>query len=168
MLRSFACGTWPSIRHDNIPFANSKLVGDKARAERAGEPMRMRGCLVDVRGDWDWYKYLFGVAGWQLGPATKPICYRCACTVGQLHEFGLDASWRRTLRGPREYLELARTTALYTAPLAVPGFSWCMLRPGVMHVACLGVAQDCLGNTFTEVFYELGGTRSHDKEAIAR
>eukprot|EP00959_Pyramimonas_sp_CCMP1952_P243138 5082456-Pyramimonas_sp.AAC.1 len=49
-------------------------------------------------------------------------------------------------------------------PLAQPGLSWKMLRPGLMHVGCLGVTSEVNGNVLREVFKELGGARSNPLE----
>ena len=80
----------------------------------------------------------------------------------------MNAAWRRNVYTPRKYLDLCVTGSdvLEMAPLAVPGFSWNYLRPGLMHVGCLGVCQECLGNTLYEAFKELGGVYKNPREAV--
>eukprot|EP00959_Pyramimonas_sp_CCMP1952_P440916 9230957-Pyramimonas_sp.AAC.1 len=80
-----------------------------------------KGGIIDIRGDWSWYKQVFGVTGWGGGPPDAKNCYRCACTVAQLGKLGLDASWRSTIYAPKSHLESLRTGELEldTGPLAI-------------------------------------------------
>ena len=169
MFKWWLAGVWPTTRHDNTSLAASRYRGDQWRASRAGKPMPIpRGGLIDYRGDWSWYKQVFGITGWRGGPPTARICYRCACTVAQMGEFGMNASWRPTIYTPTSYLEELRTgrLSLDTGPLVVPGFTWVYLRPGLMHVGCLGSTQEAVGNALWEVFVSLGGTMTSPNQAF--
>eukprot|EP00959_Pyramimonas_sp_CCMP1952_P283825 5932781-Pyramimonas_sp.AAC.2 len=167
MCSYWLTGRWPTVRHDQVSFAKSPFRGDRQRSAKAGQSMKVRGILIDFRGDWCWYKQVFGVQGWRGGPSTAKICYRCPCTVADLPKFDLFANWRRDLYTPKRYLELARLGDgdLDFSPMAIPGFTWTYLRPGMMHAGCLGVAQEACGNILWELFRELGGVRSQPLEA---
>ena len=60
-MRCLLARSWPSARHDQA----QSLGTDKARAAR-GRKKEALGCqalLLQVRGDWAWYKALFGFKG---------------------------------------------------------------------------------------------------------
>ena len=58
MVWSFVCmmqNFWPSARHDESPWEPT----DKKRASFMG-PLGFYGAMLQVRGDWSWYKQVFG------------------------------------------------------------------------------------------------------------
>jgi hypothetical protein len=58
-LESLAGGHWPRARHD----ASAWGISDARRARKAGEPLGLRGVLVEIRGDWKFYKEVFRFPG---------------------------------------------------------------------------------------------------------
>ena len=55
-----ATGIMPSHRHDGAPFDKT----DTTRQKLALSPVP-KGILVQIRGDWAFYKAVFGLPGWQ-------------------------------------------------------------------------------------------------------
>ena len=53
-------GEWPLRRHDGEPFGN----GDHHRRKRAGDAIGARGLLVEIRGDWSFFKSRFSFPQW--------------------------------------------------------------------------------------------------------
>ena len=94
--------------------------------------MRFRGCVVDFRGDWQWFKQIFGVAGWKVDNPNLQVCFKCRCTVGNMDDFGPTAQWRQTFYTPASYLQEAVSphSGLNLDPLNyVPGFTWMNMIP---------------------------------------
>ena len=60
-LEACALGVFPARRHDGAVFQRS----DKQRAKQALKPLGCSAVLVEVRGDWQFYKTCFGLPGWR-------------------------------------------------------------------------------------------------------
>ena len=75
----WSSGFWPFYRHDGIPFSESKLPGDKARAAKAKSRKRfhVRGGFMQKRADWRWLKSIVHLMGWKAEGILKYCCYKC-------------------------------------------------------------------------------------------
>ena len=69
-LEACALGVFPARRHDGAVFQRS----DKQRAKQALKPLGCSAELVEVRGDWQFYKTCFGLPGWR---ENAGCCWRC-------------------------------------------------------------------------------------------
>ena len=90
-MRCLCVGANPTCRHDNTPFH----VTGKSRAKRARDQpiIPFRGLLLECRGDWSWYKELFGFPSW----SNESICWRCKANKSTLPftEFSKESAWRK-------------------------------------------------------------------------
>ena len=68
-LLALYTGVFPNKRHDGTDW----LPSDKGRKSKTGK-MNIRAGLFQCRGDWPWFKWLFGFKGWQ---STTNMCWRC-------------------------------------------------------------------------------------------
>jgi hypothetical protein len=68
-LRAMAHGKWPTSRHDDEPWH----AQDAARQAKAGQPLSMKGVLLQFRGDWAEFCERRGNRNRQNSPsATRP------------------------------------------------------------------------------------------------
>ena len=83
------------------------------------------GChalLLQVRGDWAWYKALFGFKGW----ASKEICWRCMANCSDIPwtDTSTAAAWRTSRYRTSELLARQTEQGISVNPLfSLPGFS---------------------------------------------
>ena len=68
-----AAGVHPQSRHDDLPWKES----DARRKKVAGEPLRVRACLLQFRGDWKCYAEVFKFPLWNV---KMGCCWKCCCT----------------------------------------------------------------------------------------
>ena len=140
-------GLFPSARHDGSPWHD----GDASRAKVSGRAMPCRGALLQVRGDWAFYKAVFDFPAW----SQKQICWRCEAGRGTEHDFrdcGLSASWRSTRLSGVEFLARQRHSGVTPSALfQSPGFKveYCIVD--WLHTVDLGVAADAMGHLFDEI-----------------
>ena len=58
---------------------------DRQREKMVAQRLGVRGCLAEVRGDWKFFKELFGFPGWNTNLGT---CWLCKGTPGTLRGVG--------------------------------------------------------------------------------
>ena len=75
-LRRAIFGKPATERHDGQPW----LKSDVNRSKRAGD-LRVKSCLVEVRGDWKSFKETFHLPQWN---ENASICWSCSCTPEQV------------------------------------------------------------------------------------
>ena len=71
-LRFLFMGRYPNRRHDGADW----LPSDNSRAKMGGRSFGCHAILMQIRGDWQFYKQVFGFSGW----ASKNICWLCGAT----------------------------------------------------------------------------------------
>ena len=76
-LRHAILGKHPAARHDQQPW----LKSDLKRARAASTNLRMKSCLVEVRGDWKFFKETFHLPQHN---ENAGICWSCSCTPQQV------------------------------------------------------------------------------------
>ena len=79
-MKWLALGCFPPCRHDGSPFRTD----EKHRSDLAGQDLKVRSVLVEVRGDWARVKQIFRLPGWH-GAAGSPCCFRCTATHETRH-----------------------------------------------------------------------------------
>jgi hypothetical protein len=124
------------------------------------------GALLQVRGDWSWFKQLFGFKGW----ASSSICWRCGANRSDqpFWDFSLTAAWRASRQTTLGFLQRLRSEGQTLSPLfGAPGFTVELIVVDVLHALDLGVAQDALGNLFKEALHQkYAGTTDQKVKAL--
>ena len=72
-FKAMAEGVFPTARHDGSAW----LEADESRRARAGQPMKMRGALLRIKGDWEEFCVRLGFPTWASG--IRP-CFCCAAS----------------------------------------------------------------------------------------
>jgi len=144
-MKMSALGKWPRRRHDGEPWLHS----DRHRRSIRGN-FFVRPVLLQARGDWSWYKELFGFPSW----ASSAICWKCRATKRGKRTFtnhSQDAPWRRKRMTSIEFFQQQTDANVRPSPLFLcPYFELWMVIIDALHCMDLGVSQDCLGNLFYE------------------
>ena len=79
MLRSLSRGTFPTERHDSMPFRDT----DQYRINLAGSNIGFRCACLYMKGDWMEFAATVGLAPWQ--DALRP-CYECTSYGSDMFE----------------------------------------------------------------------------------
>ena len=138
-------GAYPAHRHDGTAFGPS----DKTRSTLVSKPLPCRAGLLQVRGDWAWYKQVFAFPGWN----NKSICWRCPANRDDkpYWDFSLSAAWRKGRYSEQEFWSKQRANNVSPSCLfALPGMSLEFVCIDVLHAMDLGVSQDAIGNVLWE------------------
>ena len=107
----------------------------------------VRASLQQTRGDWAWYKQIFGFKGW----SGTHICWMCNVTKRNMNQFKFNASWRTNRHTTASMMNMIRLSGVVLSVLfSIPGFEISMIMVDVLHTLDLGVSQDILGNVFWE------------------
>jgi len=142
-MKCTARGQWPMTRHDGSAWQRT----DKSRCNKVG-PLLFFALLFQSRGDWSWYKELFGFPSW----ISKSICWRCQATQDTFKNHTRNSPWRTARLTGIEFAHLQTQAGITRSPLFLcPYFCLWMVIVDVLHCLDLGVAQDVLGNLFWEV-----------------
>ena len=91
--------SYPAQRHDGKPWTPQ----DTMRQSRAGQPLRLRGAMVYIKGDWAEYNTTMGFPSWQ--DALRP-CFECNAFQQNMYQFSrvssVDQPWRNNVDGDYE------------------------------------------------------------------
>lgn len=147
-LKCLSSGRFPTSRHDRSPWTSA----DKARKAKARAALPCRAGLLEIRGDWAWYKEMFNFPSW----SSHTICWQCRATQRNgafpYHDFSTRASWRSSRYYKGEFFAAVRAQNLPVCCLfSLPGVSIDMVMIDVLHAMDLGITQDVVGNLFFEM-----------------
>ena len=139
-------GKFPTSRHDGSEW----LPSDKYRANKKGSLGATSG-LLQIRGDWAWYKEVFQFPGW----SNHQICWKCAadhddggCSFKNVHP---NAPWRARRYTGAQFWSIMRENGISPHCLfLLPGVTLEMVCIDVLHCLDLGVSQDLIGNVLWE------------------
>ena len=156
-LRCCILGVMPSERHDSSPW----LPSDAKRKRLLGKPIGCKAALVEVRGDWSFFKSVFSFPGWR---EKGGCCWRCTAQPQDVRDASAAAPWRTQrydhfgllayLRGYRGHV-----STLFGAPyLRADCF-----RIDWLHCCDLGVASDFLGNLLHVVMSKMPGRSANER-----
>ena len=98
-MQALSCGQYPKHRHDGSAWWPSDAYR-KNKAE-TGASLNVRAALVEVRGDWKFYKEVFSFPAWNDNDGLR---WRCNCKPENVREVGPDAGWRQDRCGHYEML----------------------------------------------------------------
>ena len=144
-IKHLILGKFPETRHDGTAWGPE----DTQRKAMEKVSLGFHGALMQARGDWSYYKQVFGFPSW----ASKQICWKCLAGT-ETHpwtDFGPGASWRLARCTPGQFFKRQRDNGIEPSPLfSIPGFSLNMVVIDVLHCMDLGCTQDMLGNVLWE------------------
>ena len=143
-----ATGIMPSHRHDGAPFDKT----DTTRQKLALSPVP-KGILVQIRGDWAFYKAVFGLPGWQ---EKRGCCWRCCMTPDKIHDVSSSSWWGQAHNRKNHWAAVAaldRATPL----LGVPFFDMSIICLDWLHIMDIGVSLHWLGSVFVLLSEKLPG-----------
>ena len=140
-----------------------QVTGRKRAKSRVGK-LGARAGLMQIRGDWAFYKELFAFPGWN----NHGICWRCAADhsdgVCSFLNLGPHAGWRAHRTTPAQFWAAMRAQGITPCCLFnLPGVSVDMVTIDVLHCLDLGVSQDLIGNVMWE-FIEHGFVEGSSRE----
>jgi hypothetical protein len=159
-MQCFVTGVFPSKRHDGQPFSKQ----ENWRAKMAGKPLGVCGVLVQIRGDWAFYKSTFNLPSW----SSELMCWLCGATKskGSIFDYrqcGQDAAWRSKRYRAGEFVTLLRNAGQLSSIFKCPGLSLKHFMIDWLHAVDLGVSQLALGNTFNEIIELFPGRARSDR-----
>lgn len=158
-VRCMIEGKHPSTRHDGSQFTSK----DASRAKQAGKDLPAKAVLLQVRGDWSWYKQVFSFPSW----SSSSICWLCGADKARIPftDFSLTAAWRRARYAKGEFWRKLRDQNLEPSCLfSIPGMSLEYVCIDVLHALDLGITQDALGNAIWE-FMNSGAIEGRTQQA---
>ena len=152
-------GLYPTVRHDRSPWT----ARDRSRSEKHGGDLGFNGVLMQARGDWAWFRELFGFPSW----SSNRICWRCRAdrSVRPFTDFSSTALWRSSRISPTEFFAEQAAQGIPINPLfSCPGFQLSWVCIDMLHCCDLGVSQKILGNLFFEALAVVCGRGSRAKQ----
>ena len=155
-----AAKVWPNIRLDGKDWLQSDLW----RSKQAGCALAASAVLLQIRGDWMFYKQMFNLPSW----SAQRICWKCcACkdeTACNFKNPSASAAWRQRRLTQQEFFDQLvasglKVNALFTCPcteLRHVQIDW-------LHTMDLGVSQVFLGNLMFEAMNMLEGSTQQSR-----
>ena len=150
----------PKKRHDLSPWEKS----DQERATWKG-PLGFYGAMLQIRGDWAWYKQLFSFPSW----AAHSICWKCGANCSDMpwDDFSARAKFRNARMNAATFFRRQRKAGITPSPLfSAPGFVLAMVCIGVLHCCDLGVTQEIIGNVMWEALEALFVASNREKRKV--
>jgi len=150
-------GHFPSARHDGSEW----LPSDKQRRTAGGQPLSFCSLLIEVRGDWAFFKSVFSFPGWK---ENAGCCWRCSAKPADVALPTSDAAWRRNRYSHWDLLRILREKRHVTPLFRCPGLQASCFRIDWLHCCDLGVAADFLGNFFVSLLGAMPGPASAEEK----
>ena len=133
-----ASGVMPACDHTGKPLTGR-------RAKWAGKPVP-KALLVQFRGDWAWYKYMFR---FPQHNELAGMCWLCSCTPSDIRQVGAEARWRAQTLSHLQLLQRMIGLKQKPCPLfGAPGFTSRCCLIDWLHSADQGVLLHYLAQTF--------------------
>ncbi len=162
-MEHLARGRWPKKQQSGEPW------NQEQEEWMAGKTVP-RAALLQLRGDWSWFKLCFSFRAW----SSKSICWRCDAGVEHSWaDFGPTASWRDHRVSHEELVGRASAQLLPGAVSAlfdIPGFRAESIAIDLLHTADLGVTSFAAGSLLHEEMREptRGATNEERLRALNR
>lgn len=150
---SFQCcylGSHPCKRHDGKEW----LPSDAHRRRRNGVSLGAQSILMEVRGDWCFYKSVFSFPGWQ---EKGNCCWRCPAKLSDIKDASSSAVWRKHRYSHWDLLAILQQKNHVSTLFACPHLKCGCFRVDWLHCVDLGVAADFLGNLFRALLIHMPG-----------
>ena len=140
-------GVYPTHDHRGLAFA------DQGRRKLGGQSLGVTGLLVEVRGDWQFFRQVFGVASW----SSDRLCW--LCHASRSTEDFSESAWNFSEDGPilcrrvaeRDFYSRLEAEGSSPNPLfSLPYFEPRHIKIDVLHTADLGVTPLACGHVLWE------------------
>jgi len=140
-LQALAIGQYPKQRHDGSAW----LPSDARRNTLASSGASLiKAALVEVRGDWKFYKEVFHFPAWN---DASGMCWFCTCKPENIRQVGLEAPWRTNRCSHYDMLRrILASGAMISKLFSVPWISTSIFKVDWLHAVDQGVAADFAGN----------------------
>lgn len=160
-MRCLMMGCMPNIRHDGSEFRSNE---DAERRAWAGEKLSMYAALVQIRGDWMFYKSTFNFSSW----SNELICWLCPAmkTRGSTYDFrqcGEHAPWKSMRYKPGDFEAMLRSKGELSTIFKSPNLQIKHFLIDWLHAVDLGVSQSVIGNVLWEILQLCPGNNRDDK-----
>ena len=154
-FRCLATGIFPSVDHEGQPFQH------QWRNKRASTPLQCQGLLVQIRGDWEMYKNVFNLKGWN---DSGNCCYKCFATKADILDTSFTASWRQSRKKLMDHFAQAMQKNIPISSLfSSPGLDLDSFQIDWLHAVDLGVACDFFGNLMWYIMPQMPGKKLEDR-----
>lgn len=143
-LRMCALGVQPSCRLDGSSFEHA---ADRIRRKNKSKESP-RACLIQIRGDWAFFKTSFDFPGWS---DSQGLCWFCTCTPATMRNALQGCDWRKPENrlSSNSFMVRLRARCTRVPPLLqVPGVTAHMWLPDWLHSGDQGAAADAIGSFF--------------------
>ena len=147
-LESAAAGLYPISRHDGTAFETT----DTVRKKQAGKRL-CTAALVQIRGDWSFYKSCFGLPGWN---EIRSCCWKCSMTPAQIFEVNSQSSWRQPANR-KNHWQAAAALDKISPVVGFPFFHMDMIQLDWLHIMDIGVTLQWPGSIFAFLLSKLPG-----------
>lgn len=151
-------GSSPTRRHDGTAF----LKSDVQRKKKQGQPLQ-KAVLVEVRGDWAFYKHQLRLPGWR---DKEGCCWLCTMTTDKVAEAHSQAAWRMPEEriSHEDVLRRCLSKGKTISPIfSVPFCTVALCKIDWLHAVDLGVCCDFLGSLFQLFLAKLPGGNMTDR-----
>ena len=134
-------------------------------AKMAGSALGVHAGLLQIRGDWAFYKEVFAFPSW----AARKCCWRCGATNSpglecDFRDATLNAAWRAHRYRRHEFIFVQRASGICPSTLfQSPGVSVDMVMIDWLHTMDQGVLADIIGNVLWDAL-PLMGVRSRSEQ----
>ena len=156
-LQHLALGIHPARRHDKKDW----MPGDDVRRARAKSPLRIKACLVEVRGDWLMMKEVFHLPAWN---ELAGCCWLCKATPDNIRNAAAGAPWRDDRLSHWELVQRILEKGFELSPLlSAPGIKSDCFKIDWLHAVDQGVAADFLGNLLKLLCSKMVGANNKEK-----
>ena len=130
---------------------------------QAGADLGVAAALVEVRGDWAFFKECFSFPGWR---ELKGCCWRCRCTPRGIRNVSLDASWRQPDQRMSHWdlMRMIQENGRTPSPLfSAPWVRSSIFKIDWLHAVDHGVSQVFLGNLLDRFVQRFPGDNKDER-----
>ena len=137
---------------------------DAQRSLLAGKPLGFSCGLLQARGDWAWYRQIFGFPYW----SGTMMCWRCKATSDDhmpYCDFSMGAKWRTKRHKPGTCFKAQRLAISTVSPLfTCPAFTLDVVCVGIMRCVDLGSPKRCWATSSVSTWTMGGGGKSYPEK----
>ena len=153
-FRILAHGTFPAKDHEGLDFTHPW------RKKHATNALKIFGLLSEIRGDWEMYKNVFNLKGWN----DPNCCFRCFASKQDILQCDSNATWRQQRKTTFQHFEQCCSNNVPVSALfSCPGVSLSSFQIDWLHAVDLGVCCDFLGNLMYHVLDKYPGTSQQQR-----